>query len=113
MERYLAEIKVADAQIGALAKVLALRFGGRGYLIVTSDHGEAFGEHQTREHSKTIYEELVRVPLLIRGPGVAAGRIDERVGLIDLGPTILDLFGVHSAKLTRWQGMKGNPQERD
>jgi arylsulfatase A-like enzyme len=95
-ERYLAEIRVADASIAELSKLLAGRFGHRGYLIVSSDHGEAFGEHGTHEHTKTIYEELVRVPLLVRGPGVVARRIDQRVGVIDLGPTILDLFGVET-----------------
>jgi arylsulfatase A-like enzyme len=95
-ERYLAEIRVADAQIARLVQLINRRFADRAYLFVTSDHGEAFGEHGTREHSKTLYEELLRVPLFVRGPGVAARRIDQRVGLIDLGPTILDLFGVET-----------------
>jgi hypothetical protein len=95
-ERYLAEIKIADRQVGQLSRLIAQRFPDRGYLIVTSDHGEAFGEHGTREHTKTIYEELLRVPLLVQGPGVAARRIAQHVGLVDLGPTILDLFGVET-----------------
>lgn len=92
-QRYISEIAVADAQLGRIVRMLDTRFPGRGILIVSADHGEAFGEHGTKEHSKTIYEELVRVPLLIRGAGIAPRRVDERVGLIDLGPTILDLFG--------------------
>ncbi|MCC6551973.1 MAG: sulfatase-like hydrolase/transferase [Polyangiaceae bacterium] len=95
-ERYLSEIQVADAHVGALAELIARRFPDRGYLIVTSDHGEAFGEHGTREHTKTIYEELLRVPLFVKGPGALPRRIEERVGVIDLGPTILDLFGVET-----------------
>lgn len=95
-ERYLSEIRVADAQLGRIASLLARRFPDRGYLFVTSDHGEAFGEHGTREHSKTLYEELLRVPLLVRGPGVVARRVEPRVGLIDLGPTVLDLFGLET-----------------
>jgi arylsulfatase A-like enzyme len=63
-------------------------------LIVSSDHGEAFGDHQTYEHAKTLYDELVHVPLLVRSPVIAPRKIDDRVGLIDLGPTILDLFQV-------------------
>lgn len=93
-ERYLSEVAVADAQIARVAKLLHDRFASRAVLIVSADHGEAFGEHATFQHTKTLYEELVRVPLLVRGPGVVARRLDERVGLIDLGPTILDLFGV-------------------
>lgn len=95
-ERYLAEIKIADRQVGELWRQITRRFPRRGYLIVTSDHGEAFGEHGTREHTKTLYEELLHVPLLIRGPGVVPRRIAQHVGLIDLGPTILDLFGVET-----------------
>ena len=76
--------------------VLRQRFVDRGVLIVSADHGEAFGEHATFQHTKTLYEELVRVPLLVRGPGIVPRAIEERVGLIDLGPTILDLFGVET-----------------
>ena len=93
-ERYLSEVTVADAEIGRIVKLLGQRFRGRWLLIVAADHGEAFGEHQTTFHTKTLYEELVRIPLIIRGVGVASRRIEQHVGLIDLGPTILDLFGV-------------------
>jgi hypothetical protein len=95
-ERYLSEVAVADAQIGRVEQLLEQRFRGRWALIVAADHGEAFGEHQTFQHTKTLYDELVRVPLLVRGPGIGPRTIDERVGLIDLGPTILDLFGIET-----------------
>jgi arylsulfatase A-like enzyme len=93
-ERYLSEIAVVDAQLMRVRGLLLRRFRDRGYLFVTSDHGEAFGEHQTFQHTKTLYEELLRVPLLAWGPGVVPRQIDQHVGLIDLGPTLLDLFGV-------------------
>lgn len=92
-ERYLSEIAVADAQIGRVQRLLDQRFPGRGVLIVSADHGEAFGEHETHEHTKTLYEELLRVPLLVRGASVTRQEIRAHVGLVDLGPTILDLFG--------------------
>lgn len=91
--RYLSEVAVADAQIGRVLSFLKQRFADRGILIVSSDHGEAFGEHRTQQHTKTLYEELLRVPLLIYGPRIVPRAIDTPVGLIDLGPTILDLFG--------------------
>jgi hypothetical protein len=91
-DRYLAEIGVADAQVARVARVLEQRFRGRGYLVVTADHGEAFGEHGTTHHTKTLYDELLRVPLLVRGPGVRPRRIERPVGLVDLGPTVLDIF---------------------
>ena len=92
--RYLSEIAVADTQLARVVRLLDQRFPGRSVLIVSADHGEAFGEHQSHEHTKTLYDELLRVPLLIRGAGFVARKVDERVGLIDVGPTILDLFGV-------------------
>lgn len=94
MKRYLEEIRLADKYITQVLDVLQRRFTNRGYLIVTSDHGEAFGEHGTTKHTKTLYEELLRVPLFIRGPGISPRIIDEHVSILDLGPTILDLFGV-------------------
>ena len=93
-ERYLAEIAVADAAIGQVERRLAQGFGKRWALFVTADHGEAFGEHDTTDHAKTLYEELVHVPLLAQSPLFLPRAIDERVGLIDLAPTILDLFGI-------------------
>jgi Sulfatase len=96
-QRYLSEIAVADAQVARVVKLLqGGRYADRSVLIVSADHGEAFGEHATFQHTKTLYEELVRIPLLVRGPGITPRAIDERVGLIDLGPTILDLFGVET-----------------
>ncbi|MEO7330428.1 MAG: sulfatase-like hydrolase/transferase [Minicystis sp.] len=92
-ERYLAEVSVADAEIGRVRRLLKQRFPDRGVLLVASDHGEAFGEHQTFQHTKTLYEELLRVPLIVEGPGISPRVIEQRVGLIDLGPTLLDLLG--------------------
>jgi arylsulfatase A-like enzyme len=95
-ERYFAGIAGADAAVGRIALALSRGFGKRWALFVTADHGEAFGDHQTYDHAKTLYEELVHVPLLVRSPLFAARAIDERVGLIDLAPTILDLFGAET-----------------
>lgn len=93
--RYISEIAAADAAIGRVLRVLSAgNLAGRSMLVVSSDHGEAFGEHGTHEHTKTIYEELVRVPLIVWGGGIAPHTIDEPVSLVDLGPTLLDIFGV-------------------
>jgi arylsulfatase A-like enzyme len=90
---YLAEIELVDGWLGRVVAALAKAAPNRGYLIVSSDHGEAFGEHGTRFHSKTLYEELLAVPLLVWGPGIEPRRIDARVSLVDVGPTVLHLFG--------------------
>jgi hypothetical protein len=93
-DRYLAGASLDDAQVGRVLTLLEARFGRRWALLVSADHGEAFGEHGTRDHGKTLYEELLRVPLLVRAPVLAPRVVDEPVTLADLGPTILDLFGV-------------------
>jgi arylsulfatase A-like enzyme len=61
---------------------------------LTSDHGEAFGEHGLYRHGFELWEELVRVPWIFYVPGVDARRHKVRRSAIDLVPTILDLFGL-------------------
>ncbi len=63
-------------------------------VLLYSDHGEEFWDHGAFEHGHTLYDELLRVPLVIRAPGVRAARIDTPVSLLDLAPTVLDLLGV-------------------
>ncbi len=93
-ERYLTSIEYLDNQVGHVLQVLETKVGLRWALFVSSDHGESFGQHQTTEHGKTLYEDLLDIPLLARSPWFPPRAIDARVGLIDLGPTLLDLFGV-------------------
>jgi hypothetical protein len=91
---YLAEVAFVDAEIARLQSIVAKEgLEDRTFFIITADHGEAFGEHRTKYHAKTVYEELVHVPLIVAGPGVVKRRIEEPVSTMDLGPTILDLFG--------------------
>lgn len=67
------------------------------YLIYTSDNGFHLGEHRMRAGKDSAYEEDIRVPLAVRGPGVRAGRIrSEMVLNIDLAPTIAALAGVEA-----------------
>lgn len=93
-ERYVAEVGLADRYVARVARALAQRYPTRGLLIVSADHGEAFGEHGTHQHTKTLYDELLRVPLFVRGAQVKARRVDARVSLVDVGPTVLDVFGI-------------------
>jgi arylsulfatase A-like enzyme len=93
-ERYLSNLELVDESLGALRTAIdRLGIAERTVLIVSSDHGEAFGEHDTTRHRSTLYDELLRVPLLIHAPGIEPRKIETAVSLIDLGPTILDLFG--------------------
>lgn len=93
-ERYVSEVASADLAIGRL--IDALRAQGvwdRTILIVGADHGEGFNKHKIPFHNIGLYEEIVRVPLMIRVPGVRARVVKQPVSVIDLGPTILHLFG--------------------
>jgi arylsulfatase A-like enzyme len=94
-ERYLSELEVVDRAVGELVKELERRkLWDRTCFLLYSDHGEGFGEHQSTFHGYGLYDELQHVPLLVRIPGLAPQRIDQRVSLIDVGPTILDLAGL-------------------
>jgi len=66
-------------------------------LVVTSDHGEEFAEHGGVLHGRTQYEEVMRIPLLLRGPGLPRGvRVSETASLIDVLPTVLGQLGVET-----------------
>jgi arylsulfatase A-like enzyme len=92
---YDGELAFVDHHVGRLLDALSARpFASRTAIIVTSDHGEAFGEHGMVRHGFELWEELVRVPLIVHVPGVAPQRLSVRRSGIDLVPTILDLFNV-------------------
>jgi arylsulfatase A-like enzyme len=93
-ERYLSEVEVLDSWVGKLQGALRRFHKKRGYLIISADHGEAFGEHETFFHTKTLYHELLDIPLILWGPSIPAKSISTRVGLIDVGPTVMHLFDV-------------------
>lgn len=89
---YDGEIRYADTEVGRVLDHLAARGLDRSTMVVmTSDHGEEFLDHGSWEHQKTLYEEVVRVPLAIRAPGSApAGRREPaQVSLLDVAPTVL------------------------
>jgi hypothetical protein len=91
--RYMNNLELVDASVGQLvAEVERLGLTDRTILIVSSDHGEAFGEHDTKHHRSTLYEELLRVPLMVVGPEVEIRRVDTPVSVMDIGPTVLDLL---------------------
>ncbi|MEE9385458.1 MAG: sulfatase [Nannocystaceae bacterium] len=94
VERWRKEVSIVDRQIGRIrAAIAGSDLASRTMLIVTADHGEAFGEHGTKLHGRTLYEEQVRVPLMFHAPGLSPATVDTPVSLIDLGPTVLDLMG--------------------
>jgi arylsulfatase A-like enzyme len=92
-QRYDGEVAFVDQHLGRVLKALeASPFGARTAVVITSDHGEAFSEHGMIRHGFELWEELVRVPLIVKVPGVPARRVAARRSAIDVVPTLLDLF---------------------
>lgn len=95
VDRYDGEIHYVDEQIGVLLDRLRELGALADTLVVfAADHGEEFLEHGRIMHAYAVYEESVRVPWAIAGPGVVARRIAEPVSLLDLTPTLLELLDI-------------------
>jgi arylsulfatase A-like enzyme/Tfp pilus assembly protein PilF len=93
---YDAEVAYADAMVGRLLAGLPQGSLDRTAIMVAADHGESLGEHGERSHGVFIYDVTMRVPWIIRTPGLRHAVSDELVRLLDLAPTMLDLVGVAS-----------------
>jgi len=99
---YNGEIRYADDELGRflqLAKAEKL-LNDNTLMVVTADHGEEFNEHGGSTHGHSLYEELVRIPLVMRWPGrIPAGKVcPAQVQSIDLAPTLLSLIGAPAAQ---------------
>lgn len=92
---YDAEIRVwDDALASLLAELERRRVLESTIVVVTADHGEEFQEHGRLKHGTQLYEESLRVPLVLVGPGIAAGRRADTAQGIDVFPTVAGLLGV-------------------
>jgi arylsulfatase A-like enzyme len=92
---YDGEIAFVDMNLGRLfEEIAAAPWGKKTAIVVTSDHGEAFGEHKMWRHGAELWEELVRVPLIFHVPGVAPGHVVARRSAVDFVPTVLEMMGV-------------------
>jgi arylsulfatase A-like enzyme len=107
VDRYDEEVLWVDRELGRLLDhVRAERPGA--IVIVSADHGEEFGEHGGAYHGTTLYDEQLRVPLLIHLPGVPARRIAGAVSTVDVAATLTALVGLPWATaregkdLSRW-----------
>jgi len=100
VDRYDAEIRYADRQVGRLLDGYARNHDPEAALILlTADHGETMmSRERWFDHSFHVYEELVRVPLLVRGPGIESARFTGLVSGIDVAATILG-FAAAPARL--------------
>jgi arylsulfatase A-like enzyme len=87
------ELAFADAQLGRLLAALPAE---RTIVVVTADHGEAFGERHHRFHGRCLDDVETRVPLVIAAPGGPPTSTATPVSLVDLAPTLLELVGVET-----------------
>ena len=90
-EPYDGEIAYTDSVVGKLVNDLRKRgLFENSIVAVMADHGEAFGEHGEKHHGIFLYDETIHVPLLLKLPGQhTATRVEARVGLVDVAPSIL------------------------
>jgi len=92
---YYGMISLVDHSVGRILEALSHHgLDGNTYVVYASDHGDMMGNHGLYLKGPTPYEDLLRVPLIVRGPGVAAGAtVAEPVSTLDLAPTFLEWSG--------------------
>ncbi len=93
---YLAEVESVDERVGFIIKILKYKNLLKDtFIVFSSDHGEAFGQHRLFTHGTSYYEDLMHVPLIYFGPNIPGNlKIDLPVSNLDLMPTIKDILGL-------------------
>jgi arylsulfatase A-like enzyme len=95
IDLYDGEIAYTDHHVGRVLDALEARGLAEDTIVVlVSDHGEEFQDHGGIRHGHALYGELIRVPFVIRAPGIAPRRVADVVRTVDLMPTVLDLAGL-------------------
>lgn len=115
--QYDGSIRYLDSQLARLFHQLKLlNLFENSLIIITSDHGEAFGDHNLMEHGVSVYQDQVHVPLIIKYPGQRLGqRVEGYVNSVDILPTVLEVVGlppppqVQGASLLQKESWKSRP----
>lgn len=95
---YDAEVATSDWAVGQVLDAIPAAARDRTFVVATADHGEGLGEHGEAEHGIFLYEATLRVPLIMAGAGLPAGRtVREQVRHVDILPTVLELLRVPAA----------------
>ncbi|MBN2369858.1 MAG: sulfatase [Vicinamibacteria bacterium] len=114
IDLYDGEIRYVDDEMARMSAHMRRRGLDRGtLLIVTSDHGEEFLEHGGWEHQRTLYEEVIRVPLFVSGPGVVPRTEPNQASLLDVAPTVLEWAGVAVPETMRGRSLLRPLPKRD
>lgn len=90
IDRYDNNVKYA---VDEAMKVIG-RADDNDVVVFFADHGEELWDHRGFEHGHTLFDELLRVPMMVQAPGLAPGRVDAPVSLLDVTPTVLDALGL-------------------
>jgi arylsulfatase A-like enzyme len=93
--RYEAIVRSVDAELGRLFQALETRgMLKETAVVLTADHGDEFGEHGHRFHGRTLYDEMVRVPLIVYSPAYPPQKVKEVISHLDVAPTLLSHLGL-------------------
>lgn len=102
VDRYDATIRYQDDQIGLLLDALDL---DRSVVVILSDHGETLGErYHPLDHGALVFDEQIRIPLIVHAPGLDPRRVENLVQTVDLLPTLLELLHVAAPPDLQAQG---------
>jgi arylsulfatase A-like enzyme/HEAT repeat protein len=105
-DRYDSEILHVDREVTRLIEELERRFEREIVIAISADHGEEFREHGGVYHGSTLYDEQVRVPLLLRLPGAAPAVLESPVEVIDIAPTLLGMIGIEPPPSMRGRDLR-------
>ena len=104
VDLYDAEIALVDREIGRLMAALSI-LDGPTIFVLTADHGEEFREHGGTYHGSSLYEEQIRVPLVLGVPGLKARTLQNPAQLVDIAPTVLSLLGMRIPRSMRGRSL--------
>jgi arylsulfatase A-like enzyme len=107
LDLYDGEIRHMDHHIGRFLDHLAtLGVRENTTVVLTADHGEAFGEHDRYGHHEFMYDELLHVPLVFDVPGRDGTTVERQVSLVDIGPTFYDLVGIETPDSVQGESLR-------
>ncbi len=102
--RYDRQVLRADGRFGRFWDELSkLPSSKRTVVLIIADHGDQFYEHGGFDHGMTLYDELLRVPLIVRVPGQTGRRVAQQVRAVDVMPTLVDWLGLPASPALRRQ----------
>jgi len=94
---YAAEVAFVDSEMSRLVEAFRSRVGERYAVVVVGDHGEGLGDHGEERHGNLLYDGVMRVPLVVAGPGISSRVVEQPASVRRVFHTVLDLAGEPSS----------------